>query len=140
MLFSARHACIECGVSLPEIAPRTFSFNNPHGACPECTGLGTRRYFDPELVVPDPTLSLRRGALAPWSSRTGYFYLPLLEALGEHYGFDLDTAFGELPVQVRELLLHGSGEEQIRFHYDQGGQRNYTGGLSKGCCRIWSGA
>ena len=125
LLFSARHACVDCGVSLPEIAPRTFSFNSPHGACPECTGLGTRRYFDPELVVPDPSLSLRRGALAPWSSRTGFFYLPILEALGAHYGFDLETPYSELPHGVRDILLHGSGEEQVRFHYDQGGQRIY---------------
>jgi excinuclease ABC subunit A len=125
LLFSARHACIDCGVSLPEIAPRTFSFNNPHGACPECTGLGTRRYFDPELVVPDPTLSLRRGAIAPWATRTGFYYLPILEALGEHYGFDLDTPYAALPDPIHQLLLHGSGEEQLRFHYDQGGQRIY---------------
>ena len=125
LLFSSRHACVECGVSLPEIAPRTFSFNSPHGACPECTGLGTRRYFDPELVVPDPALSLRRGALAPWRSRTGFFYLPILEALGEHYGFDLDTPFADLSPRHREILLHGSGSEVVQFYYDQGGQRVY---------------
>ncbi len=124
-LFSARHACVECGVSIPEIAPRTFSFNSPHGACPECTGLGTRHYFDPEKVVPDAGVTLRRGALAPWSTRTGFYYLPILEALGEHYGFDLDTPFGELSPRHRELLLFGSGSEKIRFHYDQGGQRIY---------------
>jgi len=125
LLFSSRHACVECGVSLPEIAPRTFSFNNPHGACPACTGLGTRRYFDPELIVPDPSLSLRRGALAPWSTRTGFFYLPILDALGDHYGFSLDTPYAELPESIRDLLLHGSGDESIRFYYDQGGQRIY---------------
>ncbi|MHB8708234.1 MAG: excinuclease ABC subunit UvrA, partial [Desulfuromonadales bacterium] len=125
LLFSTRYACIECGVSLPEIAPRTFSFNSPHGACPECTGLGTRLYFDPELVVPDPTLPLRRGALAPWSTRTGFYYLPILEALGEHYGFDLDTPYADLAEAHREILLHGSGSEPIRFYYDQGGQRVY---------------
>jgi excinuclease ABC subunit A len=125
MLFSTRYACIDCGLSLPEIAPRTFSFNSPHGACPECTGLGTRLYFDPELVVPNPLLTLRGGALAPWSTRTGFYYLPILEALGEHYGFDLDTPYAELDSCHREILLHGSGEEQIRFYYDQGGQRVY---------------
>jgi excinuclease ABC subunit A len=125
ILFSARHACVECGVSLPEIAPRTFSFNNPHGACPACTGLGTRRYFDADLVVPDPGLSLRRGALAPWSTRTGFFYLPILEALGTHYGFSLDTPYGEFSEDVQRILLHGSGEEPVRFYYDQGGQRIY---------------
>jgi len=98
-----------------------------------------RRYFDPDLVIPDPGLSLRRGALAPWSSRTGYFYLPILEALGEHYGFSLDTPFRDLPTAVRDLLLSGSGEEQVRFHYDQGGSASTTGGPSRGCCRIWSG-
>ncbi len=125
LLFSSRHACVECGISLPEIAPRTFSFNSPHGACPACTGLGTRRYFDIELIVPDPTLSLRGGALAPWSTRTGFFYLPLLDALGDHYGFSLDVPYRELPVAVREVLLHGSGDETIRFYYDQSGQRIY---------------
>ncbi|TLM65486.1 MAG: excinuclease ABC subunit UvrA [Deltaproteobacteria bacterium] len=124
-LFSARHACVDCGVSLPEIAPRTFSFNSPHGACPECTGLGTRHYFDPELIVPDPQRTLRGGALAPWSTRTGFYYLPILEALGEHYGFDLDTPYADLDARHREILLHGSGEEPIRFFYDQGGQRVY---------------
>ena len=125
LLFSARHACVDCGVSLPEIAPRTFSFNNPHGACPECTGLGSRRYFDPERVVPDPTLTLRQGALAPWSARSGYFYLPILDALGSHYGFSLDTPFADLPPRHREILLHGSGDEPVRFYYEQGGQRIY---------------
>ncbi|MCM2264758.1 MAG: excinuclease ABC subunit UvrA [Desulfuromonadales bacterium] len=125
LLFSTRYACVDCGVSLPEIAPRTFSFNSPHGACPECTGLGTKLYFDPELIVPDPALSLRRGALAPWSTRTGFYYLPILEALGEHYGFDLDTPYAEIEANHREILLHGSGSEQIRFYYDQGGQRVY---------------
>ncbi|NJC87046.1 MAG: excinuclease ABC subunit UvrA [Desulfuromonas sp.] len=125
LLFSSRYACVDCGISLPEIAPRTFSFNSPHGACPECTGLGTRLYFDPELIVPDRSLTLRRGALAPWSTRTGFYYLPILEALGEHYGFDLDTPYAGLDARHQEILLHGSGSEQIRFYYDQGGQRVY---------------
>jgi len=125
ILFSARHACVACGVSLPEIAPRLFSFNNPHGACPDCTGLGSRRFVDPELVVPDPTRTLRGGALVAWSTRTGFYYLPILEALGDHYGFDLDTPFGQLPESIQQVLLYGSGGEQIRFHYDQGGQRIY---------------
>ena len=73
-LFSDRYACVECGISFPEITPRMFSFNNPYGACPDCSGLGTRMYFDPELVVPDPALSLREGAIAPWENRTGVYY------------------------------------------------------------------
>ncbi|MDO3378449.1 excinuclease ABC subunit UvrA [Geoalkalibacter halelectricus] len=125
ILFSSRHACIECGVSLPEITPRMFSFNNPHGACPECTGLGTRNYFDPDLVVPNPELSLREGAIIPWETRTGVYYQQLLEALSEHFSFSVTTPFAELPESLRHILLHGSGEETVRFFFDQGGRRHF---------------
>ena len=91
MLFSERHACVECGISIPEMTPRMFSFNNPYGACPDCSGLGTRMYFDPEQVVPNRQLSLRDGAIAPWSTRTGYYYLQILEALADFYEFDIRT-------------------------------------------------
>ena len=87
LLFSEHHACVDCGVSYPEITPRMFSFNNPHGACPECTGLGTRNYFDLELVLPDLTRSLRDGAIAPWETRTGFWFQQILEALSLHYTF-----------------------------------------------------
>ncbi|BCR02998.1 UvrABC system protein A [Desulfuromonas versatilis] len=124
-LFSEQHACVECGISYPEITPRMFSFNNPHGACPDCHGLGTRMYFDPELVVPNPGLSLREGAILPWESRTGVYYQQLIEALGDHYQFDLRTPFAELPAKVQETLLRGSGKEKVRFFFDQGGRRHF---------------
>ncbi|PNU20426.1 excinuclease ABC subunit UvrA [Geothermobacter hydrogeniphilus] len=124
-LWSEQHACVECGVSYPEITPRMFSFNNPYGACPDCSGLGTRMYFDPELVVPDATLSLREGAVAPWESRTGVYYQNILESLADHYEFNIRTPFRELPEPVRQVVLHGSGEEKIRFFWDQGQRRHF---------------
>jgi excinuclease ABC subunit A len=125
LLFSQQHACVECGISYPEITPRMFSFNNPYGACPDCAGLGTRMYFDPEQVVPNPALSLREGAIAPWETRTGFYYQQLLEALADHYDFDVRTPFAELPDKVSTILLHGSGKEQVRFFFDQGGRRHF---------------
>jgi excinuclease ABC subunit A len=124
-LFSEQHACADCGISYPEITPRMFSFNNPYGACPDCSGLGTRMYFDPEEVVPNPELSLREGAVVPWETRTGFYYHQLLEALADHYGFDINTPFGRLPERIRQILLYGSGKEQVRFFYDQGERRHY---------------
>ncbi len=125
MLFSARHACIECGLSYPEITPRMFSFNNPHGACSDCSGLGTRMLFDRDQVVPNPELSLRDGAVAPWDSRSGYYYQALLEALALHYQFDMRTPFNQLTRTVQDVILDGSGNESIRFFYDQGDKRHF---------------
>ena len=124
-LFSEQHACADCGISYPEITPRMFSFNNPYGACPDCSGLGTRMYFDPEEVVPNPALSLREGAIVPWETRTGFYYHQLLEALADHYGFDIRTPFNQLPERLRQILLYGSGEEPVRFFYDQGQKRHF---------------
>ncbi len=124
-LFSEQHACAECGISYPEITPRMFSFNNPHGACPDCAGLGTRMYFDPEEVVPNPDLSLREGAIVPWETRTGFYYHQLLEALADHYRFDIKAPFRTLPEKLRKVLLFGSGREKVRFFFDQGGRRHY---------------
>ena len=124
-LFSEWHACVECGISIPEMTPRMFSFNNPYGACPDCSGLGTRMYFDPEQVVPNRQLSLREGAIAPWSTRTGYYYLQVLEALADFYDFDIRTPFAELPEQVQKVLLHGSGKEEVKFFYDQANRRHF---------------
>jgi len=124
-MFSAKHACIECGLSYPEIEPRMFSFNNPHGACPDCSGLGTRMYFDPEQVVPNPELSLRDGAIVPWDSRTGFYYQALLEALSQHYQFDIRTPFNKLPEKLRKIIFYGSGDENVRFFYDQGERRHF---------------
>ena len=125
LIFSAKHACIDCGLSYPEVAPRMFSFNNPHGACPDCSGLGTRMYFDREQVVPNPELSLREGAVVPWDSRTGYYYQALLEALSMHYQFDIRTPFAKLPEAIQKVILYGSGEESVRFFYDQGERRHF---------------
>ncbi len=124
-LFSEWHACVECGISIPEMTPRMFSFNNPYGACPDCSGLGTRMYFDPDQVVPNRQLSLREGAIAPWSTRTGYYYLQVLEALADFYAFDIRTPFAVLPERVQKILLHGSGKEQVKFFYDQANHRHF---------------
>ena len=124
-LFSSSHACIECGLSYPEVSPRMFSFNNPHGACPDCSGLGTRMYFDHEQVVPNPEFSLRDGAIVPWDSRTGYYYQALLEALSIHYKFDIRSPFNQLPEKIQKIILYGSGEENVQFFYDQGERRHY---------------
>ncbi len=124
-LWSEQHACVECGVSYPEITPRMFSFNNPYGACPDCSGLGTRMYFDPEMVVPVPMCSLREGAVAPWESRTGVYYQNILEALAAHYKFDIRTPYRDLSERVQKIILHGSGEEKVQFFWDQGQRRHF---------------
>jgi excinuclease ABC subunit A len=124
-LFSEQHSCADCGISYPEITPRMFSFNNPYGACPDCAGLGTRMYFDPDEVVPNPDLSLREGAIMPWETRTGFYYHQLLEALADHYQFDINAPFKSLPEKLRRVLMNGSGKEKVRFFYDQGGRRHF---------------
>jgi excinuclease ABC subunit A len=116
MVFSARYACPQCGYSLSELEPRLFSFNNPAGACPTCDGLGVRQFFDPARVVSDATLSLPAGAIRGWDRRNA-FYFQMLESLARHYKFDLDQPFEELPKKVRDVVLHGSGEELIGFTY-----------------------
>ncbi|MEI6208223.1 MAG: excinuclease ABC subunit UvrA [Desulfuromonadales bacterium] len=126
LIFSEKLACIDCGVSYQEITPRLFSFNNPHGACPECTGLGTRMYFDAELVIPNPELSLREGAIAPWEKRlSGWFHL-ILDALAKAYKFDIRKPFKELPQQVRDMILSGSKGEKIEFWWEEDGGRRHT--------------
>jgi excinuclease ABC subunit A len=115
MVFSQKFSCIDCGFSFPEITPRMFSFNSPQGACPDCSGLGTKRYFDPGRIVPDPSLSLREGAILPWRNKTESFLRPVLEGLAKHYGFDLNTPFARLPKAVRHLILYGSEGEKIPF-------------------------
>jgi excinuclease ABC subunit A len=125
ILFSQRFACDRCEISLPELTPQLFSFNNPQGACPTCDGLGTKMYFDPDLIVPNPTLTLREGAVVPWENRSSVYFQQTLEALMAHYRFDLYTPFKELPSRVREVLLHGSGTEPIRFFYEKEGRRYF---------------
>jgi len=129
ILFSENYACPECGISMPELAPRNFSFNSPYGACADCDGLGTRMYFDENLVVPDRELSVREGAIAPWSGRSSVYHYQMLDALSQHYGFDLNSPFNQLPKEIQTVLLYGSGKEMIRFYLDREGRRFFTAGL-----------
>lgn len=115
-IFSAKFACTQCGYSLAELEPRLFSFNNPAGACPKCDGLGVDQIFDPERVVHDPNLSLSEGAIRGWDSRNLY-YFQMLTSLAEHYGFDLDAPFHKLAKKYQQVLLYGTGEEEIAFRY-----------------------
>jgi excinuclease ABC subunit A len=121
LLFNEKLSCAKCSISYPEITPATFSFNSPHGACAGCKGLGKRFYFDPALVVPDPSLTLESGALAPWAASTGErcspYYLHILEGVGTHYGFKLNTPWAKLAKSVKETILGGSGTEEIEFCY-----------------------
>ncbi|HLO93054.1 MAG TPA: excinuclease ABC subunit UvrA [Burkholderiaceae bacterium] len=119
-IFSSKFACPICSYSLPELEPRLFSFNSPVGACPSCEGLGQVTVMDPERVVAFPTLSLASGAVKGWDRRNGYTY-SLLESVARHYRFDLDLPFEELPEQARQVLLHGSGDEDISFTYEAEG-------------------
>ncbi len=126
MLLSSKFACPVSGFAIPEIEPRLFSFNNPHGACPECDGLGVQNYFDEELVVPDQTVSLRKGAIAPWAKNSSPYYLQTLEALSRHYKFSMNEPWEDLPKKAKDVILHGSGEEEIKFTYDDGARRYDT--------------
>ncbi|GAB6053189.1 excinuclease ABC subunit UvrA [Magnetospira thiophila] len=123
--FSAKFACPVSGFTIEEIEPRLFSFNNPFGACPVCDGLGTKMYFDPELVVPDDRLSLAEGAIAPWANASSRMYRQTLESLAAHYGFDMVAPFGSLPEAIQKTILYGSGKEVISFVYAEG-KRSYA--------------
>jgi excinuclease ABC subunit A len=114
-LFSEHFACPFCGISLPEIEPRTFSFNNPHGACPDCTGLGTKKVLDPDLVIPNRGLSIAQGAVHPWarSGTSSPYYMSLLTAVAERYGFDVNTPIEDLTEEQIERMLYGSKDETI---------------------------
>ena len=126
IMMSSKFACPVSGFTITEIEPRLFSFNNPHGACPECDGLGVQNYFDEELVVPDETLTLRTGAVAPWAKNSSPYYLQTLEALGRHYKFSMNEPWEDLPKKARDIILHGSGGEEIKFVYDDGARRYDT--------------
>ncbi len=121
-LLSESNACVDCGVSFPEIAPRFFSFNSPHGACPRCGGLGTRDVFDPARVVPDEGRSLAGGAIEPWGRRPGRYYRQLLESLAAHLGIDLETPWGELPAKARRAILEGTGRAEVAFEFERRGR------------------
>jgi len=124
-IFSAKFACPVSGFTIPEIEPRLFSFNNPFGACPECDGLGTKLFFDPELVVPDERLSLREGAVAPWHGSSSQYYTQTLDSLARHYKVSTNTPWKDLPEKVRTAILFGSEGAEIPMKYDDG-LRSYT--------------
>ncbi|MGZ4481670.1 MAG: excinuclease ABC subunit UvrA, partial [Gaiellales bacterium] len=125
--YSERFACPDDGISLPELAPRIFSFNSPHGACPRCMGLGTQREIDPELVVPDPTLSISEGALVPWTVINSNFYEQVIAAIAERYEIDLDTPWQDLTQSQRDLFMNGTGGEKLYVTYRNrmGRRRSY---------------
>ncbi len=120
ILFSSKFACPVSGFTITEIEPRLFSFNNPFGACPTCGGIGHEQKIDPDLVVPNPKLTLRKGAIAPWAKSSSPYYMQTLESLGKHYKFRLENPFEDLPVKIRNVILFGSGDEEIKFNYDDG--------------------
>ncbi len=124
IIFSSRFACPVSGFTIDEIEPRLFSFNNPFGACPACDGLGTQFYMDPDLVVPDHGLSLKKGAIAPWSRSTSPYYTQTLMALAKQYKFSMTVPWSQLPEEAQNVVLYGSGEEVVTFAYDDG-MRSY---------------
>ncbi|MDA0577721.1 MAG: excinuclease ABC subunit UvrA, partial [Verrucomicrobia bacterium] len=129
-LFSEKQACLDCGISFVDLAPRSFSFNSPYGACPTCAGLGTQLVLDPALVVPDASISLEKGAIRAWRGmgrRLSIFYKAQLRAVTKARGVSMDTPYGELPEEVRQLLMHGSGDADMEFGYwRKGAQRKIT--------------
>ena len=125
MLFSEKFACIACGVSYPEITPRMFSFNNPHGACPNCDGIGAKLFFDPDLIVPNEELSLREGAIDPWEKRNAPFFQQILEAVADHYKIDMLRAVGQAAApSSKKIIMEGSGSDEVDFFFEKGGTRH----------------
>ena len=124
LVFSEKLACPRCGVSLPEMTPRMFSFNSPHGACTACDGLGIKLDVDPDLVVPDPSLSLREGAIHPWAHRNSFYFFQMLDAVSTHYGFRITTPFKDLAPEHQRILIYGSGEDEIPFFFEREGRRH----------------
>jgi excinuclease ABC subunit A len=120
ILFSEKFACPVSGFTIPEIEPRLFSFNNPYGACPACGGLGVEQHIDEDLVIPDKEMTLRKGAIAPWAKSSSPYYIQTLTALGKFYKFTLDTKWKDLPKKTQAALLHGSGDDEIKFSYEDG--------------------
>ena len=127
-LYSERFACLKCGTSMPELEPRIFSFNSPHGCCPRCHGLGFQRVIDPELIVPDPTLSISEGALEPWTKAASMYHRRLLEAVAEANGIETSVPWRDLPEEARQLLLEGTGDQRHTISYRNrfGRKRTYT--------------
>ncbi len=132
MVFSERAACTACGISYPEFTPASFSFNSPQGACPGCDGLGSTTAFDPDLIVPNPGLSLREGAVAPWADRDSVHFAAFLEALTGHYGADIYTPYERLPDRFKTVLMEGSGDEEITHPVERNGRRTTWRGPFEG--------
>jgi excinuclease ABC subunit A len=128
LVFSEKFACLNCGTSMPELEPRIFSFNSPHGCCPRCHGLGFQRVIDPDLIVPDPTLSITEGALQPWTKAASMYHRRLLEAVAEANGIDIDVPWQDLSDGNRKLLLEGTGSDRHTVSYRNrfGRKRTYT--------------
>jgi excinuclease ABC subunit A len=128
LTFSEKFACVEHGPSIAELEPRIFSFNSPHGACPRCTGLGSQMEIDPELIVPDPSLSIGEGAILPWSASSSNYYDEITNAIAERYEVDLETAWQDLPEEERDLFLYGTNGDKIYISYRNryGRKRSYT--------------
>ena len=125
LLFSERYACPQCGYSITELEPRIFSFNNPKGACPGCDGLGVKQDFDPHLVVHNPDISLSGGAVRGWDRRNAYYH-QIICALAEHYDFDTEMPFSEIPKDIQKIILYGSGRKKINFQYVSGSGKTQT--------------
>jgi excinuclease ABC subunit A len=125
--YSERFACLHCGISMPELEPRSFSFNAPHGACPRCTGLGSMMEIDPDLVVPDPSLSINEGAILPWSSGATGYYEQIAQAIAERYEVDVDAPWEDLPAEVQNLFLYGTNGDKLYVTYRNrmGRKRSY---------------
>lgn len=123
IIFSETAACLRCGTQYPEFTPASFSFNSPQGACSHCDGLGAMSEFDPNLIIPNPGLSLRQGAIAIWAHRSSVHFTEFLDALTSHYRTDIYTPYRDLPQRFKQVLLHGSGDEQIRFYFEKNERR-----------------
>ena len=118
MVFSEKFACQDCGISYEELSPRMFSFNSPFGACQACSGLGYNMEIDPDLVIPDKSISIAQGAIAPWGIPRGSYYFGMLRAVAKHFDFSLRTSFEKLPEKFKKIILYGSGREEIKFSWE----------------------
>ena len=141
LLFSEKFACLNCGTSMPELEPRIFSFNSPHGCCPRCHGLGFQRVIDPELIVPDPTLSISEGALEPWTKAASIYHRRLLEAVAEANGIDITTPWRDLPQAIASCCSRAPATSGTRSPIATGsGASAPTRSASTACSTAFSAA